>query len=326
MKRQPPVRKTAKTATKKPDSIRQTKQRTSGAPSAKQIAVELIIIFAVIILGVSTFLWWHYVESNPKRVFTAMLNNALQVQSGTIKIVQPPVSGQTLDQTVQFSVTGQHLVYAYKTLSQLGSTVHLETIGTPSDEFDRYTNIQTSQLSASGKPLNFNNILGQWAENGSPTSQIYNNFYFSLTALDVVPFGNFSYAQRAKLLKLMQSSYSVDYSDNGLGRQIINGRPTYSYNVQVVPKEYVTMLKQYATLTGINQLESIKPSDYSNKTSLTVRLVVDVWSRQLISIAYPSNGNVKYFSQFGQQRTPIPFPPTPRISITELERRLNSIQ
>jgi len=179
------------------------------------------------------------------------------------------------------------------------------------------------QQSASGKPLDFSHVVNVWGKSTPDGTNQTNGQSYNQQILGVIPFGDLPLAQRGALLKLMQSTYSVDYSVTQ--KKLIGGRPVYTYRVQVMPEPYIKMLKQFATDTGLTQLETIDPAQYASASPLPLEISVDVWSRQIKTISYGTSDRQVVFSQLGKVMPPVVLP-SKTVSVDELESRLQSIQ
>ncbi len=320
MKRLPFTR--PKTSTKvKPTKIR--KQLPEGTPSASQLVAELMIVFGVITLCVGAFLWWHYIVSNPKRVFWGMMNSSLQTPSMTIRTLQSDES-QTVDQVVRLNVNGQHVAHGRTVLSQTGSTssVTTETIGTPHGDYIRYLAVNTNQKGANGQPLNFSQLLNVWGKTPTDATDTNGDSY-NQAVLGLIPYGNLDQAQRQELVKLMEQAYS--FNNNEVAKHVVKGRPVYDYNIEVKPKAYVVMLKRFGAMTGLTQLEQIDPANYESASPINFVLTVDVWSRQALTIHYPKSNRVEKLSGWGVVASPVALPKD-AIGVDELQGRLQTLQ
>lgn len=297
------------------------------AVSLRRRTIPIILSLAFVVFVVGAWAWWHSVRSNPKRVFEAMLVNSLKIR-GVTDHVQQSSDNQHLNQIVELMSSPANTVHAQTTLSQDGdnaASVITETIGTPFTDFVRYTDISTSQKDASGKSLDFSKVKGIWGKTSSvegsdqTTGQLYNQM-----VLSVVPLTNLPAAQRKDLIHKIktQDVYSPDYTN--VKRDIKNGRPEYTYTVTVKPQPYISMLKLLGRDVGLTQLENVDPASYSNAAPLEFKLTVDVWTRQLTSIAYSSGDRSEKLSSFGLER--FVKAPTDSISIDELQTRIQSLQ
>ncbi len=302
---------------------------TSGpkAPSNRGFIATIIILATVILIG-SGWAWWHFIRSNPERVFNAMLTNNLRTTSVTRKITQS--SGeQSLEQTVQLFMAPGHITHGRTTLTQTGdesAVVVTETIGTPFIDYIRYLDIVSNQKNEKGEKLNFSNIKNLWGKSpvvsgaeDQTTGELYNE-----SVLGVVPFANLPADQRERLLEFMKSNevYKPDYAN--VERVIKNGRPSYIYTVAVEPAAYVALLKELAREVGLNQLEGVDPSVYKNSSPLSFQLVVDVWSRQLSGIIYNNGARVEELTSYGAKGNAVV--PENTIPLRELQNRVQSIQ
>ncbi len=288
---------------------------------------RLVIVLAIVLAIGAFWSWWHYVRSNPKRVFEAAVSNNLKVRGVTDHLLQSN-GNQKLDQTVQLMTGPENTAHASTVLSQEGSgggSVQTETIGTPFADYVRYTSIMTSQKNAEGKPLDFSKILGVWGTTGSTDSKgDTNGDLYNQIILGIVPFANLPAAERTALLKQIkdQKVYDVDYSH--VEHKIVNGRPVYIYKVTVKPEAFVGLLKTLGSYLGLTQLETVDPSSYKQSPPLKVELGVDVWTRQLNSATYVNNDRTERLSAYGVQR-PVELPKN-AVSTDELQTRVQSIQ
>lgn len=269
--------------------------------------------------------WWQQVASSPERVFYTMLDNSMKTRGIGRHVVQDSGS-QKLDQRTQLT-TGQHAVASsLTTLSQgIGTAVKTQTIGTPTDDYVRYVTIETDQIGEDGQPLDFGDVLGIWgvSDNDQLGSETRGELY-GQNVLGVVPIGFVPPDTRRELIDLMREEniYSVDFSK--ARRELLNGRPHYTYDVEVQPENYIVMLKQFAKAVGLTQLETLDPKAFSEAEPFTFSMTVDIWSRQLAAVTYADSARKETYSSYGQ-KTPVKLPEQ-TISVEELQSRLQSIQ
>lgn len=302
--------------------------KASAAAPSRGSVISALILTGLIVTAVSGWAWWHYVRSNPQRVFGAMLENNLRTK-GVSNRIEQRATGQSLDQTVQLTTGPAHGVHAETKLSQDGdntSTVKTEIIGTPYEEFVRYTDIQTTQKREDGGELDFSGIKNIWGRTGpeagaksEPTGDLYNQ-----SVLDVVPFANIPAQARGQILALIREKnvYEVDYAR--MERTIRNGRPVYTYPVFLRPEPYVTMLKELGRNIGLTQLANVDPSVYKDSEKIQFIFEVDVWTRQLTKISYPGGARTETLSAFGIKRSENL--PQQSIPVGDLQSKLQSIK
>lgn len=252
-----------------------------------------------------------------------MLENSLRTESVTKQISQGDET-QSLNQTVRLQTGQQHVAQSSTELSQTGlanAEVTTESIGTPTADFVRYVSIATDQKSSSGSELDFSKVLGVWGKTeagGSTSGELYNE-----SVLGVIPIGNLPADKRKQLVALAEELdvYKVEYEN--VKRGTLNGRPTYQYTVKVLPAAYVSLLKTYASMSGLTHLTDINPSSYENADSIEFELTVDVMTRRLASITY-ANGRKENYVSYGS--TPQVNPPTEAVTVEELQSRLQDIE
>lgn len=300
------------------------------AKDSDQVRTESKLTRILILLGLLLFVgagaaWWTSVGSNPRNVFYDMLDNSMKTRSIGRHVVQDNGS-QKLEQRSHL-ITGQTAqVNSLTTLSQgAGTSVKTQSIGTPTEDFVRYVAIETDQLGASGQPLNFDNVIGVWgkstpAEQGEGTR----GELFGENVLGVIPIGFVPYERRVELIKLIdeQNVYDIDYSKTK--REVVNGRPQYTYDVVVKSDKYITMLKEFAKSVGLTQLESLDPSSFADAEPFQFSMTVDILSRQLVSVAFTGSARTEVYSSHGHE-TSVTLPDQ-TIPIDELQARLQNIQ
>jgi hypothetical protein len=181
----------------------------------------------------------------------------------------------------------------------LGDTrVETESISTPSEEFVRYTAIETPQESPTGEQLNFEELIGIWGKTSNQQTQQPGELYGE-SVLGVVPTANLSMAQREQLMQTIRENNVYEYDESALEREIKDGRPTYVYSVSVAPKAYIMLLKQFGSMVGLRQLEGLDPAQYEGAQALQFKLTVDVWSQRLTGIEFAGGERIETTGGFG---------------------------
>ena len=281
------------------------------------------VVLLLILSGVGLNSWYRSIYSDPRRVFSAMIENALQTGSVTKKVTQIDAN-QSLEQTVRLQTGKEHIAHGVTNISQQGAasaTVMTESIGTPTTDYVRYRSIETDQKGVQGNDLDFSEVVGVWGETpstGETSGDIYNE-----TALGVIPFGNVSNDDRKRLMSMVRELdvYRVEYAN--VQRVDTGGRAAYEYTVKVLPQAYVAYLKEYARSVGLTHLENINPDQYANADAIEFTVRVDILSRRLVGITY-QNGREERFVSYGG-RVPVS-KPTETISVDELQEKIQSVQ
>ncbi len=287
--------------------------------------VKLSWLFGAVVLVVAVLGWWHFVYNSPSSVFDRMLSNMLSTSSVTKESSQVG-GGQAIEQNTQILTSPYHQARTLNTLTQTGltnSTVTTESIGGPSGDYVRYVDIKTNQLNPNGKPFDFSQLLGVWSKTPGSDQNTASQLYSQLI-LGVVPIGNLSAENRDHLLNEIKTKgvYDINYSTVKQSRQ--NGRLIYTYTVKVKPMAYVAMLKDFAKMVGLTQLEQVDPSLYQNSSPFEVNLEVDAWSGQLTRVTYSDNGRTENYQDYGAHVTISQ--PDVSIGVNELQSRLQQVQ
>lgn len=301
---------------------------TSGIKSTVRTLLNktlMITLLALVILGCSVWGWWHYTYSTPSNAFNRMLSTMLSTPSVVRHVVQESqITGQKLDQTTRLISSPSQGVIGETVLTQGGSVITTENIATPETDYVRYTGINTDQKNKDGQSFNFDSVLGVWGTSGSTVAgstpgQLYNQNIFS-----AVPIANLNSNDRQKLLDQIAADnvYQVDYGATEVSQR--GSRPTYTYPVTVNPVAYVKMLKTFATMLGLKQLEQLDPSQYQNAKPISFQFVVDTWSGQIIEIHYSEENRVETYDSYGVKDDLEE--PENAIPISELQGRLQQLQ
>jgi hypothetical protein len=280
----------------------------------------IVTLAALVVIG--TFGAWQYHNmTNVDRVFWGMVDNSMQT-TAYVRHTQQKSGGQSVDQIFETATAPQHKLFSDTVFTQTGvdsATAVTENIGTPTDDYVRYTSIETA------KNLDFSAILGVWGITeaqtpGQTTGQLYNQ-----AVLGIIPTGNISAAQRREIIKVMHEKNAYSYSVVETKRSLPFGRPTYTLRVIVNPVGYITALKQFAGVIGLNHLEQINPEDYAQAAKLSFTVSVDGWTHQMTATDEGNGAKVEVIT--GRNlRKKLPDTPTQTIPVDELQQQLQSVQ
>lgn len=286
-----------------------------------KLSTVIVLTSGVLLIGIG-WGWWHYIYSEPQRVFERMLTNSLSTPSVT-KTTTDPNTSQSSVQTTQVTINPTPAVRSVNVVRQAGSEAETETIATPSDNYVRYNRIQTTQKDNDGNPLDFSSVLDVWASSTTLNSSADDGQVFSQNVLGVVPFARLSPDQRQTLLKQIKndSVYNIDYSS--VRRSIAGGRPTYSYEVGLKPRAYINMLKSFSKYLGPDELADVDISQFPDDQFVPLVISIDVWSGQLKHVAYSDEQRVETYSAQGAYNA-ITLPSN-AISAQELQSKLQKI-
>lgn len=285
---------------------------------AVRVATRLLTIVALVIILVTMGFWWWSEQKDPQNVFENAIKNQLRTK-GVIKMVQQGSEQQGLNQAVSFNGTGEGQIFASTIISQssqnTNAQVKTETIGTPSQEFFRYVQIDTDQTNAQGEQLDFSSVVGVWGDKSSqsqssPGPELYDEFVFG-----AVPTEYMSAADADQLLNTMieEGVYTPDYESAQLeyvsgcvgtfcDAFSFNKRPVMTFNVELNVAKYIELLKTFGDKIGQDRYANEQTEQYQNQPNLNFTLAVDVLTQRIKTIGFP-NGAIETYGSYGAQRT-----------------------
>lgn len=293
--------------------------KSSGSTLARsRLAVRIIFGISFALFLVTIFAWWYFVYNNSERTFWRMVDKSLSAASFTRTIVQDSAY-QQVNQSIAARTSPDQLAYSTTEINQEGDdivNVKTESLGTPWEDFIRYTSIDTSSEGVT----DFDKVVNVWgkAESTGPETngQIYNQ-----AVLNVIPFGSLSKQDRVELVTFMQDKEVYKFRLVETRRSNIFARPILAYQVQVNPRAYVETLQLYARMVGLTQLESIDASMYGSSGDFEIGLTVDGWANNLEEVSYEDGARVERVAAYGA-RYDFPDVPTDAIPYEELQNRL----
>lgn len=260
----------------------------------------------IILLVVSTIVWWTQVYENPYNVYWGMLDSNLSTTSDTAHLVDNS-SSTNLNQYIGQQFGANTMAYGTTTLETATSTVKNESVGTLTNDYIRYTSIKTSQKSTTGKPLDFSKALNKWAvesvsnvaANNSSSTPFFAQTVFGLGGGNLLPIANLNIQQRQFLIGQLHQNNIFDTSFNNVQKSTVDGQSVYVYAVTVNPVAYVTLEKQFANDLGLKMLDSIDPNSYSSQQPLQVQVSVNIKTHHLAEISYGSTNHKEDYTSFG---------------------------
>lgn len=280
----------------------------------------------VLILLVGAWLWCHKLATNPERAFWRSIEQGLTISGVTTQAEQS--NGQsTARQFSQYSFGASARSHTLTISEQEGTTVKNETIGLPKADYMRYFSIKTDQKKQDGTPLDFSKIIGVWAKGPENKGQLFTQAVLG-SSLPIggmtIPLGNVAPEARSKLVKQLKDDvvYQVDFKKVKKSRK--DGRLVYTYSVTVQPVAYAALMKQFAKLSGLHDLDELDPTSYKGQPSLKLQFAVDVRAGHVISVTSPTNGYTQSFTSYD---VPVRIEaPKRTISLNELQQRLANLQ
>lgn len=265
--------------------------------SITQKSPSWLFIVSAVLLVVSGILWWFFVYNrpDPDKLFWSMIEKSLATESVTIESNQEQ-QGMNVRQVARYQLGAANLAHSATVITQAGTSVKSEMIATPNADYTRYTQIQTDNRGADGKPLDFSKLLNVWAKGQEGAGELFNQALFD----NVVLHANLTPAQREKLLNQMRTDnvYEID----GKPTKRVNeetGRVEYVYKVKVQYIPYVRLLKTFANEVGLRNFDNIDPNSYSGTPPFETLLAIDVRSRHLSSVTQTDGQQPQKYSGYG---------------------------
>ncbi|HUC95352.1 MAG TPA: hypothetical protein VMR76_00145 [Candidatus Saccharimonadia bacterium] len=253
------------------------------------IATILLILF--ILFG------YHLYESNygnPKTVFYGMLLNNLSTSSFGETVVSPQPNGYTA-QYSQINTGSQNIVMSKEVQDEVVSAkpnrIVTLSIGTPSTDYSSYLSVQTSQKISSS----YKKIIGIWGRNSPNGMSGQGGQLFQASLLNPFLFASGSTRLTNRLMDFIRVNkvYTILLQK----RATYKSRPVISYKLGINLKQFSKLLNMYSE--GIGYKNSATTTNYSNNASTEVNAMVDVLSKDLISINFVGSSVTQWYSSYG---------------------------
>ena len=276
------------------------KKSTKSLPG---LVAFLSAIGASLLIVVATFAYNHW-YADPQRVFWGMIGNNLATNGVTRQVIQTngPSKSNEISQITFGANPTIHIVKKISDSSSVPATrLTLEGIGTPTDDYQRYSLIDRPPIAAQGKP-DYSKIYSLWVRSGTTSGGDRDNSppqLFNQTLFGAMIFGNLPQAKRSELVAYLKNhpAYKVDFAK--IQRVTEVGRSTYVYKTEIMLRNYAGAVQLFAKALGLSASARISPSSYALGDKLNVEISVDVLSRQLVKIGYPDSGAQERYSGYG---------------------------
>ncbi|HEX5455749.1 MAG TPA: hypothetical protein VFW77_00085 [Candidatus Saccharimonadales bacterium] len=285
----------------------------------QRLAIDLIVLACIILLGVSSWLWWSKIVMNPGRALDDAIANSLHTRSVTKHVTQVGTTG-SVDQVSYLSffpgsIGAQTDTVLTQGIGSNSASVNTETIGTTDRDFVRYTDVKGADNLSGAQRLK--TLLGVWAERNQDIAKGQRVSFLNESMFGIVPFGYFNDAEKSQLIGLINQKGIYKYTS--ATRSIENRRPVYIYTLALNPADLVDVMHEYVRLSGAGDPSQFDSTQYKGLGVLHIQLTVDILSRQIIEVQYPT-GRVENYSGYNLYKQ-INLP-ADTIPIEELQKRL----
>lgn len=286
----------------------------------QQLITMWIFIAAGLIFMGGLWAWYQYVHKSPYNVFWDSIDNNLNIY-GVTRTVSQEGNGSSIEQKLQIALGAENVARSFTTITQPGAAgetkVVTETIGTPQDNYARYTSIQSPvKVDVSG-------VQNVWSREKLVVGAGQNQSVFSEGLFSSIPFADLNQQQRAEIVKFIkeQDVYDVDYR----GAKYVEraGKQGIEYTVQVNLQSYIETLKKIDSMMGLKQLEGVDTSQYAGAEPAQLVIVNSIDGRQLLEVTYTGSPRKETYSSYGA-RIKVDIPEA-KIQRSELEQQIQRI-
>lgn len=286
----------------------------------QQLATVWMAVIGLLVLLGGLWAWYQYLHRGTYNVFWDTVDNNLNLFGVTRQTTQENGNAK-FNQKLQISLGANDVAHGVTTVMQptaAGNNVIVtETIGTPTNNYVRYTNIQTPTK------VNTAPIINKWSRDLLVVGNTQNRSTLTDGLLSALPIADLSQPQRQEIVQFMKDNnvYTVDYK----GAKVVEraGKQGYEYNVRIDFQKYMEAAKQIDAMMGIGQLKNVDLQSYENAQPQDVTLVMSIDGRQLLEISYPGSTLKETFSSYGA-RVPVELPETD-MSRSELETLIKRV-
>lgn len=273
----------------------------------QQIALARMTFVAGLLIFVGAgFVWFNKVHSNANNVFWGMVDSSF-ASYGRTSLTKQGDGAQNIDQEqiTRLQLGAQNVAVSESKLIQNAGTenqvtVTSQSIGTPTENFTRYSEIDIRQKLADGSTPDFSKLENKWASekiltpgNSSFVQAIYGS-------LGHIPVGNLSTQSREEIITYIKSNKVYDIKS--FNKETRNNRSVYVYEAEVNMAKYVTMLKMFDKAIGLKELEGVEPKQFESQEPIQVTMVVDILNRNLVEFSYKGAAQSEKLGSYGATR------------------------
>jgi hypothetical protein len=290
----------------------------------------LLGVGGAVVVVLLAALWWWQVYLSPTKVFWGMVDSSLATKSVVLETSQS--NGQdSIKETVHMDLGTANRVHSLTELQQGTTKVKTEIVGTRDADYTRYIQVHSDKKNADGKPADVSHVLHVWSKSDGQQqtqTQASGHQSFSQAVLGVglplgsipVPIGGLDADQQKALGTKIRQENVYEPSLGSVKKSFKNGHLQYTFDVKVQTIPYVRMMQLFAKDIGLHELDGVDPNTYQSTQPISMKLVVDAASRQLVRVDTGDQGYNQTYTGYG---LPVQVtPPASFISAAELQKRL----
>lgn len=252
----------------------------------------ILVGYVTVLVLIGGFLLWaqsHYLQ--PERTFWATVSNNLST-NGVAKTSQQDSQGANIKTLNRLTFSPSTQVHSFRKITDNStspaSKLTLETIGTTTADFQRYSHIERTLQN--GKAIDYSAVYPLWilSSTGGRAPQQLGN-----ALLTPFLFGNLPPTERQEIIGVLKKAYEPHF----VKRSSENGRRVYTYTVKLSMKPYSEAVNKYGKVLGIKQAQAI---NIDQDISLKLQVEIDAVSRQLVSVKNTGSvAPVESYSSYG---------------------------
>ena len=254
--------------------------------------IKYMIILALIISIVGSYLWYGNMYMTNERRFWTAINNSMATQSVT-RTLTSGGTGNTVIQNQQFffapqMVSRSHVRFIQKS-STVDTSVETEGISFVDHQFSRYNSFRTNQQREDGTTPNLDSILGKWEGNKVPEDQLDDarlNYVSELVTLAV--FGNFGAKFRSETIELLKQNNVYEINEEAVSEDTVDGKKVLIYPISVSLKGFTEVLQNAFTEAGYGKFPPLDPANYDEDSRVSATFAVDPKNNSISGIQFGS--------------------------------------
>jgi len=263
--------------------------------------VKYMIVLALIISLVGSYLWYTRMFMTSERRFWSALNNSMATQSVT-RTLTSGGSGNTVTQDQQFFFAPQKVSRSHVSFIQKSATVdtavETEGISFVDHQFSRYNSFRTNQLREDGTTPNLDSILGKWEGNKVADEDLEDarlNYVSELVTLAV--FGNYGSEFRNDVISQLKQNNVYQLNIEGGSEDTIDGKKVLIFPVSVGLKGFTEVLQKAFTKAGYGEFPPLDPSNYTDDSRVNATFAIDPKNNSIAGIKFGSRA--EQYSGYG---------------------------
>lgn len=303
-------------STSKISSVRSKLRRPNFTfKGLRKYLVPFLVALLIALVGI---FWYYKIYTDPQKIFWGSIENNLSTRGYSKESSQE--SGSFVSKEVNQVIFSPKLgVVSVRDITdgtqQPPTRIKLEALGTPMTDYQHYALIDRPAASGKAKP-DYARVYGMWLKSEEDGAQLINSNLFG-----PLLFGDLSEPLKKVVVAGLRKAYVVNYAS--VQKLNLDGRRTYSFDVEVVLSHYASAAQKYARGLGLPIADQIDPKSYSPEDKTRITLFIDALSRQIRKVQFQTGNNFESYTGYGIGKEIVP--PTKTVSSEEFQNAINSV-